>query len=71
MYQIEIELNDIIYLIEYEYNKGECRTYDYFGSPNEVIVLGIYIDNVLQKDLDWKTIDDLTYRIEQYHEDNF
>lgn len=71
MYQIEIELNDIIYLIEYGYSKGECSSYDYFGIPNEVDVLKIYIDNVEQKDLDWKTIEDLTYRIEEYHEDKF
>ena len=71
MYQIEIELNDIIYLVEYSCTKGECTTYEQLGTPDEINLIGVYADGVEQDDLDWSTIEELTYRIEEYHEDEF
>ncbi len=73
MYQIEIEIQDSIYIVIYQYLQGEAPTYDYPGSPDEVTIFEVYKDDSenIVTHISWSTLEELTERIEQYHLDNF
>jgi hypothetical protein len=73
MYQIEIEIQDSVYIVLYQYLQGEDPTYDYPGSPDEVTIFEVYKDDSenIVTHISWSTLEELTERIEQYHLDNF
>jgi hypothetical protein len=74
MYEIDIEVNEVDYIVVYEFTKGEPRTYDYPGSPGDVIIHEVYGEDGskdIVKDLSWEVINEFVEKIYEYQENNF
>lgn len=59
-----INLRGVDFTVDYEYYKGEQRTFDYPGTPPEVDIQNIYLNDIEIYDfLDDNVIDEITDKI--------